>query len=107
MRRHTIREHFSVGINYLPYVTPTQGRHWARAVQVGQSRDLARLAVWYIATRLGRGVAMSFVLVMFTLQFSHVEPDLTFISVTFPYFMLTNHRWSGQLSPVGHNKPLV
>ncbi|KAK8395965.1 hypothetical protein O3P69_005213 [Scylla paramamosain] len=73
------------------------GRQWTRGVQVGgQSRDLARLAVWYIATRLGRGVAMSFVLVMFTVQFTHVEPDLAFISVTFPYYMLTAHRWSGQ-----------
>ncbi|XP_050686087.1 RING finger protein 145-like isoform X1 [Eriocheir sinensis] len=72
------------------------GRHWAMRVQVGQSHDLARLAVWYIATRLGKGVAMSFVLVMFTLQFSHVEPDLTFISITFTYFILTQHKWTGE-----------
>ncbi|XP_045108653.1 uncharacterized protein LOC123503178 isoform X1 [Portunus trituberculatus] len=73
------------------------GRQWTRGVQVGgQSQDLARLAVWYIANRLGRGVAMSFVLVMFTVQFTHVEPDLAFISVTFPYYMLTSHRWSGE-----------
>lgn len=76
-------------------------------VQVGQSRDLARLAVWYIATRLGKGVAMSFVLVMFTLQFSHVEPDLTFISITFTYFVLTQHKWTGQHPSQTDSKILV
>ncbi|KAK7069425.1 hypothetical protein SK128_022636, partial [Halocaridina rubra] len=58
-------------------------------------RDFLKLTTWYIAVRLGKGVAMAFVLVMFTMQFNHIEPDVTYIAITFVYFVLTQRKWTG------------
>nr|XP_053655330.1 E3 ubiquitin-protein ligase HRD1-like isoform X1 [Cherax quadricarinatus]XP_053655331.1 E3 ubiquitin-protein ligase HRD1-like isoform X1 [Cherax quadricarinatus] len=70
-------------------------RHWVQTQQAREAQDLLRLMAWYITVRLGKGVAMSFVLVMFTLQFSHVEPDLVYIASTFIYFVITQRKWTG------------
>ncbi|XP_071552496.1 uncharacterized protein [Panulirus ornatus] len=71
-------------------------RQWVRLVETTRLReDVARLTAWYVAARLGKGVAMSFVLVMFTLQFNHVEPDLLYMAVTFLYFVITQRKWTG------------
>ncbi|KAG0726906.1 RING finger protein 145 [Chionoecetes opilio] len=45
---------------------------------------------------VGKGWAISFGVGLFTFQCSSYRPNLTFIAVTFPYFMLTQHRWSGE-----------
>ncbi|XP_071552501.1 uncharacterized protein [Panulirus ornatus] len=77
-------------------ITSNQTRQWVRLVETTRLReDVARLTAWYVAARLGKGVAMSFVLVMFTLQFNHVEPDLLYMAVTFLYFVITQRKWTG------------
>nr|XP_053655332.1 uncharacterized protein LOC128704268 isoform X2 [Cherax quadricarinatus] len=78
-----------------PRTTSNQTRHWVQTQQAREAQDLLRLMAWYITVRLGKGVAMSFVLVMFTLQFSHVEPDLVYIASTFIYFVITQRKWTG------------
>ncbi|XP_045612255.2 uncharacterized protein [Procambarus clarkii] len=70
-------------------------RRWSGALHATEVRDLIRLTAWYMVVRLGKGVAMSFVLVMFTLQFNHVEADLVYIVTTFLYFVVTQRKWTG------------
>ncbi|XP_042203777.1 ERAD-associated E3 ubiquitin-protein ligase HRD1B-like isoform X1 [Homarus americanus] len=81
-------------------------RQWARTMQTTEMRDLMRLTAWYMAVRLGKGVAMSFVLVMFTLQFNHVESDLVYIVVTFIYFVVSQRRWTGNERIVSWSRAL-
>ena len=59
-------------------------------------REFLKLTTWFIAVRLGKGVVMAFVLIMFTAQFNHIQPDITYIALTFTYFLITQKKWSGQ-----------
>ncbi|XP_042866920.1 uncharacterized protein LOC122249821 isoform X4 [Penaeus japonicus] len=70
-------------------------RQWGQNLNSTNLRDFMRLTAWYMAVRLGKGVALSFILVMFTVEFRHGEPQLSYIAVTFVYFSITQHKWTG------------
>lgn len=70
-------------------------RQWGQNLNSTNIRDFLRLTAWYMAVRLGKGVALSFILVMFTVEFRHGEPQLSYIAVTFVYFSVTQHKWTG------------
>ncbi|XP_042866899.1 uncharacterized protein LOC122249821 isoform X2 [Penaeus japonicus] len=76
-------------------VTSNQRRQWGQNLNSTNLRDFMRLTAWYMAVRLGKGVALSFILVMFTVEFRHGEPQLSYIAVTFVYFSITQHKWTG------------
>ncbi|XP_037779997.1 uncharacterized protein LOC119576394 isoform X1 [Penaeus monodon] len=70
-------------------------RQWGQNLNSTNLRDFLRLTAWYMAVRLGKGVALSFILVMFTVEFRHGEPQLSYIAATFVYFSITQHKWTG------------
>ncbi|XP_047476641.1 uncharacterized protein LOC125030567 isoform X3 [Penaeus chinensis] len=76
-------------------VTSNQRRQWGQTLNSTNLRDFLRLTAWYMAVRLGKGVALSFILVMFTVEFRHGEPQLSYIAATFVYFSITQHKWTG------------
>ncbi|XP_068203851.1 uncharacterized protein [Palaemon carinicauda] len=83
-------------------------RQWSQIGSTNSTsmQDFLRLTTWYIAVRLGKGVAMSFVLVMFTMQFNHIEPDFKYIAITFVYFTLTQRKCTGDERIVGWTRSL-
>ncbi|XP_066993374.2 protein TRC8 homolog isoform X2 [Anabrus simplex] len=66
-----------------------QARHWTQLMFTTTTADFLRLTSAFIIIRLGKGVAMSFILISITLQFDHLEPSMSFIIVTVLYFVLT------------------
>ena len=74
----------------------SQTRQWTQNLYAHDMREFLKLTTWFIAVRLGKGVVMAFVLIMFTAQFNHIQPDITYIALTFTYFLITQKKWSGQ-----------
>ncbi|GLG95202.1 Protein TRC8 homolog [Gryllus bimaculatus] len=66
-----------------------QTRRWSQIMFTTTTADFLRLTTTFIILRLGKGVAMSFVLITITLQFDDLEPCAPFIITTTLYFIIT------------------
>ncbi|XP_069695631.1 E3 ubiquitin-protein ligase RNF139-like isoform X2 [Periplaneta americana] len=67
-------------------------RHWSQLLNENSTADFLKLTTAFIIVRLGKGIAMSMVLLTFTLQFNHLEPTYGFVTLTFIYFLLSQYK---------------
>ncbi|XP_076064101.1 uncharacterized protein LOC143038585 isoform X2 [Oratosquilla oratoria] len=70
-------------------------RRWSPRLSDADMGEVVRVASLYVVTRLGKGVAMTFVIITFTTQVDRGEPDLAYIGVTIVYFVVTQRKWTG------------
>ncbi|XP_049791665.1 uncharacterized protein LOC126199017 isoform X1 [Schistocerca nitens] len=66
-----------------------KARHWVQLSSDTTTADLLRLTTAFIMARLAKGVALSLVLVTFTMHVGDLEPSFSFVLVTAMYFLLT------------------
>ncbi|XP_076064103.1 uncharacterized protein LOC143038585 isoform X4 [Oratosquilla oratoria] len=76
-------------------ITSNQTRRWSPRLSDADMGEVVRVASLYVVTRLGKGVAMTFVIITFTTQVDRGEPDLAYIGVTIVYFVVTQRKWTG------------
>ncbi|XP_069695637.1 uncharacterized protein [Periplaneta americana] len=74
------------------HTTTNQTRHWSQLLNENSTADFLKLTTAFIIVRLGKGIAMSMVLLTFTLQFNHLEPTYGFVTLTFIYFLLSQYK---------------
>ncbi|KAB7502060.1 hypothetical protein Anas_01874, partial [Armadillidium nasatum] len=81
-------------------------RQWSQSFYETNIRNFLKLTTWFIAVRLAKGVAMAFVLIIFTMHFNDIEPSLPFLGMTFLYFILTQKKWTGNENIISWIKSL-
>lgn len=69
-----------------------QARHWSQLLNENTTTNFIKLTTAFIIIRLGKGMAMSMVLLTFTLQFNHLEPTYGYVALTLLYFILTQYK---------------
>jgi hypothetical protein len=69
-----------------------QTRHWSQLLNENAAADFIKLTTAFIIVRLGKGMAMSMVLLTFTLQFNHLEPSYGYVALTLLYFILSQYK---------------
>jgi hypothetical protein len=69
-----------------------QTRHWSQLLNENSTADFIKLTTAFIIVRLGKGMAMSMVLLTFTLQFNHLEPTYGYVALTLLYFILSQYK---------------
>jgi len=69
-----------------------QTRHWTQLLNENSAADFIKLTTAFIIVRLGKGMAMSMVLLTFTLQFNHLEPSYGYVALTLLYFILSQYK---------------
>ncbi|PSN41586.1 hypothetical protein C0J52_17901 [Blattella germanica] len=69
-----------------------QTRHWTQLLHETSTADFIKLTTAFIIVRLGKGMALSMVLLTFTLQFNHLEPTYGYVGITFIYFLLSQYK---------------
>jgi hypothetical protein len=69
-----------------------QTRHWSQLLNENSAADFIKLTTAFIIVRLGKGMAMSMVLLTFTLQFNHLEPSYGYVALTLLYFILSQYK---------------
>ncbi|XP_063235109.1 uncharacterized protein LOC134538060 isoform X1 [Bacillus rossius redtenbacheri] len=67
-------------------------RQWSQLLHETSAADFIKLTTAFVVVRLGRGVAMSLVLLTFSLHFNHLEPGGAYVLFTATYFLLTQYR---------------
>ncbi|KDR10081.1 ERAD-associated E3 ubiquitin-protein ligase hrd1-like isoform X1 [Zootermopsis nevadensis] len=67
-------------------------RHWSRLLNENSAADFIKLTTAFIIVRLGKGMAMSMVLLTFTLQFNHLELTYSYVALTLLYFLLSQYK---------------
>ncbi|PNF27956.1 hypothetical protein B7P43_G16443 [Cryptotermes secundus] len=67
-------------------------RHWSQLLHENSTTDFIKLTTAFIIVRLGKGMAMSMVLLTFTLQFNHLEPTYSYVALTLVYFILSQYK---------------
>ncbi|GFG39072.1 hypothetical protein Cfor_11995 [Coptotermes formosanus] len=67
-------------------------RHWTQLLNENSAADFIKLTTTFIVVRLGKGMAMSMVLLTFTLQFNHLEPTYGYVALTLLYFILSQYK---------------
>ncbi|PNF27955.1 hypothetical protein B7P43_G16443 [Cryptotermes secundus] len=74
------------------HTTTNQTRHWSQLLHENSTTDFIKLTTAFIIVRLGKGMAMSMVLLTFTLQFNHLEPTYSYVALTLVYFILSQYK---------------
>ncbi|XP_021937013.1 uncharacterized protein LOC110838267 isoform X2 [Zootermopsis nevadensis] len=74
------------------HTTTNQTRHWSRLLNENSAADFIKLTTAFIIVRLGKGMAMSMVLLTFTLQFNHLELTYSYVALTLLYFLLSQYK---------------
>jgi hypothetical protein len=69
-----------------------QTRHWSQLLNENSAADFIKLTTAFIIVRLGKGMAMSMVLLTFTLQFNHLELTYGYVALTLLYFILSQYK---------------
>jgi hypothetical protein len=69
-----------------------QTRQWSQLLNEHTTADFIKLTTAFIIIRLGKGMAMSMVLLTLTLQFNHLEPTYGYVALTLLYFFLSQYK---------------